>query len=110
MKDNGAPGPSLEGAAAALRSGAVVAIPTDTVYGLAVDPTRPGATEALFTLKDRPESLDLPVLVASIGQADALAGPAGLSDNARRLAQRFWPGALTIVVPRHARMVPPQLK
>jgi L-threonylcarbamoyladenylate synthase len=84
----------------ALRSGAVVAIPTDTVYGLAVDPTRPGATDALFALKGRPASLDLPVLIGSIEQAEALTGPTGFSALARRLADRFWPGPLTIVVPR----------
>jgi tRNA threonylcarbamoyl adenosine modification protein (Sua5/YciO/YrdC/YwlC family) len=70
------------------------------VYGLAVDPTRPGATDALFSLKLRPDSLDLPVLVASIEKADSLAGPIGLPVSARRLASAFWPGALTIVVPR----------
>jgi L-threonylcarbamoyladenylate synthase len=96
--DRGVPG--FDDAVAALRAGAVVAIPTDTVYGLAVDPTRPGATDALFALKDRPGSLDLPVLIGSLDQADALAGPAGLSPAARRLAQAFWPGALTVVVPR----------
>ena len=92
----------LADAVPALEAGQVVAIPTDTVYGLAVDPTRPGATDALFALKARPATLDLPVLVASIEQADALAGPDGLSPAARRLANAFWPGALTIVVPRRA--------
>ncbi|MDR3647594.1 MAG: L-threonylcarbamoyladenylate synthase [Acidimicrobiales bacterium] len=96
----GVRGPDLGAAAAALEAGAVVAIPTDTVYGLAVDPTRRGATDALFALKSRPETLDLPVLVGSIEQADALAGPAGLSPSARRLALELWPGALTVVVPR----------
>jgi tRNA threonylcarbamoyl adenosine modification protein (Sua5/YciO/YrdC/YwlC family) len=91
---------ALDLALHALRSGAVVAIPTDTVYGLAVDPTRPGAADALFVLKGRPPSLDLPVLVGSMEQAEALAGPAGLSETARILADRFWPGALTMVVPR----------
>ena len=57
------------------RAGAVVAVPTDTVYGLAVDPTCPVATDALFALKARPEALDLPVLVGSFEQAEALAGP-----------------------------------
>lgn len=85
---------------AALRAGAVVGIPTDTVYGLGVDPTIPGATDALFALKARPESLDLPVLVGSIERAEELAGPAGLSGTARNLAELFWPGPLTIVVPR----------
>jgi tRNA threonylcarbamoyl adenosine modification protein (Sua5/YciO/YrdC/YwlC family) len=92
--------PGLDDALTALRSGEVVAVPTDTVYGLAVDPTCLGATDKLFALKARPESLDLPVLVASIEQAEALAGPAGLSPTARRLATVFWPGALTIVVAR----------
>jgi L-threonylcarbamoyladenylate synthase len=85
---------------AALRVGDVVAIPTDTVYGLAVDPSLLGATDALFLLKDRPETLDLPVLVGTMEQAEALAGPSGLPTAARRLAQVFWPGPLTIVVPR----------
>jgi L-threonylcarbamoyladenylate synthase len=92
----------LDPAVAALRSGAVVAVPTDTVYGLAVDPNRRGAIEALFALKARPETLDLPVLVGSFEQADALAGPRGLSAVARRLAEVFWPGALTVVVPRRS--------
>jgi tRNA threonylcarbamoyl adenosine modification protein (Sua5/YciO/YrdC/YwlC family) len=90
----------LDEAVATLESGGVVAIPTDTVYGLAVDPSVPGATDALFALKVRPETLDVPVLVGTIDQAEALAGPAGLPPTARRLARRFWPGALTIVVPR----------
>lgn len=90
----------FDDAVAALRDGTVVAIPTDTVYGLAVDPTIPGATEALFVLKARPEGLDLPVLVGSMEQAEALAGPHGLSATARHLADACWPGALTIVVAR----------
>jgi L-threonylcarbamoyladenylate synthase len=87
-------------AATALMAGAVVAIPTDTVYGLAVDPQRPGATDLVFALKHRPASLELPVLVADLAQADALAGPDGLSTMALRLADRFWPGSLTMVVRR----------
>jgi L-threonylcarbamoyladenylate synthase len=83
-----------------LRAGGVVAIPTDTVYGLAVDPSVSGATDHLFALKARPQALDLPVLVGTIEQAEALAGPAGLPPVARRLAGAFWPGALTIVVSR----------
>ena len=89
-------------AGAALEAGSVVAIPTDTVYGVAVDPERPGATDRLFALKHRPAHLELPVLVADLTQADALAGPHGLSALALRLADRFWPGSLTIVVWRRA--------
>jgi L-threonylcarbamoyladenylate synthase len=84
----------------ALRAGAVVAIPTDTVYGLAVDPRCEGATDRLFALKDRPTTFELPVLVGDVSQAEALSGPDGLPDMARRLVDRFWPGSLTVVVAR----------
>lgn len=82
-----------------LRGGGVVAVPTDTVYGLAVDPRRAGAAEALFALKGRPDRLALPVLVA--GTAEALELTAGHEAAAllARLAAAFWPGRLTIVVP-----------
>lgn len=90
----------LDDAARALRAGAVVGIPTDTVYGLAADPTRPGATAALFAVKGRPSTAELPVLVADVDQADALAGDGGLSGAARALASVLWPGGLTLVVAR----------
>ncbi|HEV8065066.1 MAG TPA: L-threonylcarbamoyladenylate synthase [Acidimicrobiales bacterium] len=89
----------LSEAAAALAAGEVLAIPTDTVYGLAVDPRLPGAIEALFGVKGRPESLALPVLVATVEEAETLGvfGP-----GERALARAFWPGPLTIVVQRAA--------
>ncbi len=90
-------GDDLAQALAALESGGVVAVPTDTVYGLAADPRRPGATDALFSAKGRPETFELPVLVADAAQAESVAE---LSDRARRLAERFWPGPLTVVVRR----------
>ena len=90
----------LDEAAEALRAGAVVAVPTDTVYGLAADPARPGATAAVFALKGRPAGLALPVLVDGVDQAGAVAGPDGLRGPGRVLAEAFWPGALTVVVPR----------
>jgi len=93
--------PDLGPAVCALGRGEVVAIPTDTVYGLAVDPGQAGATDALFALKARPRSLDLPVLVDGEEQAGLLAA-GGLPPPARRLAAAFWPGGLTLVVPRRA--------
>lgn len=93
---------ALDEAEAALKAGKVVAIPTDTVYGLAVDPRRPGSTGLLFALKRRPAALELPVLVSGVAQAEALAGPDGFSPVGRRLAARFWPGSLTIVVERRS--------
>jgi L-threonylcarbamoyladenylate synthase len=97
----GTEGPDeLAAAVDALRAGEVVGIPTDTVYGLAVDPTRRGATEALFALKGRPSESAVAVLVSDVAQAELLAGPHGLPEPARRLAACFWPGALTVVVGR----------
>jgi tRNA threonylcarbamoyl adenosine modification protein (Sua5/YciO/YrdC/YwlC family) len=93
---------SEAGACAALREGRVVAVPTDTVYGLAVDPSLAHATAALFALKGRPETQALPVLVADAGQARALAAPGAWTPALERLAARWWPGALTVVVARRA--------
>ncbi|HEY2430795.1 MAG TPA: L-threonylcarbamoyladenylate synthase [Acidimicrobiales bacterium] len=89
----------LEAAAEALRSGAAVVVPTDTVYGVAVDPTVPGATQRLFDVKGRRRDTPIAVLVADAGQAWSLAARP-VPTVARRLSQRFWPGALTLVVPR----------
>lgn len=82
----------------ALEAGLPVVVPTDTVYGVAVDPARPGATDRLFVIKQRPTEAALPVLAADVGDAFALAGD--LPPSARVLAERFWPGGLTLVVPR----------
>lgn len=90
----------LDAAAAALRSGHPVAIPTDTVYGLAVDPFVPGATNRVFEVKRRPRDVSLPVLVAHRDQVLELA--ASIGAVAERLMDRFWPGALTIVLPTRA--------
>jgi L-threonylcarbamoyladenylate synthase len=89
---------SLRRAAAALADGAVVAVPTDTVYGLAVDPSQPEAVARLFALKGRPDDVPLPVLVAGPEQVALVAGTLGPA--AAELAARFWPGPLTLVVPR----------
>ena len=85
-------------AAAALRDGDVIGIPTDTVYGLAADPWRSGASDRLFLIKGRPRSVELPVLVSGVQQALELC--TGVTDAAQRLMEEFWPGALTIVLPR----------
>ncbi len=89
---------ALREAAAALADGAVVAVPTDTVYGLAVDPTQPDAVERLFTCKGRPSDVPLPILVAGSEQVALVADE--LEVAARILADRYWPGPLTLVVPR----------
>jgi L-threonylcarbamoyladenylate synthase len=83
-------------AVAALQAGEVIAVPTDTVYGLAVLLT-PGGVESLFALKGRPAELALPVIVGSIEQARTVAS--AWPEDAEVLAEQFWPGALTLVVP-----------
>jgi L-threonylcarbamoyladenylate synthase len=88
----------LVAAVEALGKGSVVAVPTDTVYGLAVLPSIPDAVDRLFLLKERPKDVALPMLVASWSDVEAVAGR--LDTAARALAARFWPGRLTLVVPR----------
>ncbi len=89
-------------AVSCLRRGSVVAVPTDTVYGLAASLERPDAVATLFQLKRRPTSVALPVLVGSRDVIDAL----GVSwpEKARQLSDALWPGALTIVVPVDPRL------
>ena len=83
-------------AAELLRAGEVVAFPTDTVYGVGVAASRPDRLGALFDLKRRPLDRRIPMLVAGLDQAEAAGWTA--DDRARLLAERFWPGALTLVL------------
>jgi tRNA threonylcarbamoyl adenosine modification protein (Sua5/YciO/YrdC/YwlC family) len=87
-----------EAAQKALAAGLVVALPTDTVYVLAVDPFVPGAADRLFELAERSREQDLPVLVASVWQALNLA--TAVPAASRRVMDSCWPGALTLVLPR----------
>jgi len=93
----------IEAAARVLGEGGIVGIPTDTVYGVAADPFHSGASDRLFSLKRRPRSFELPVLVADVDQALSLA--VAVPDVARALMRRWWPGALTLVVPRRPDLV-----
>lgn len=81
----------------ALKSGAPIIIPTDTVYGLAADPRVEGATQVVFDLKKRVRDKALPVLGDSI---ESLSEVAVFDQHAEGLAERFWPGPLTLVLPR----------
>lgn len=84
-------------AARALRSGEVIAIPTDTVYGLAAAIDRPDAIERVYTLKGRPTEKAIPVLIADPAHVSRLTPR--MPRMAARLAHAFWPGALTLVLP-----------
>ena len=81
-----------------LRAGGVIAAPTDTLYGLAADVGNEGALERVFDIKGRPAELALPVLVASWEQVEMVAKVE--NGSVRRLAEAFWPGSLTLVLPK----------
>jgi tRNA threonylcarbamoyl adenosine modification protein (Sua5/YciO/YrdC/YwlC family) len=83
-------------AVAAIRSGEVVVIPTDTVYGLAGDPANPEAIERIYAIKERPPHLELNLLASDISQLDGLVE---MDRAARSLAAAFWPGPLSLVCP-----------
>jgi len=88
---------SIETAAQVLREGGLVVFPTDTVYGVGAAVDRPDAVARLYVAKGRPLEKPIPVLIADLEQLERLARE--VTPEARLLAQHFWPGALTIVVP-----------
>ena len=88
-----------------LRDGAVVAFPTDTVYGVGVDPLQPEAVRRLYRIKGRPDNKPIAILVGSIEDVERVAQSP--SEHFSRLADRFWPGGLTLIV--DARDLPPEI-
>jgi tRNA threonylcarbamoyl adenosine modification protein (Sua5/YciO/YrdC/YwlC family) len=80
-----------------LEKGGAVVLPTDTVYGVAVRADLPGAVDALARLKDRAAEQPVAVLVATLAQAEQVGE---VPDWARPLAERHWPGPLTLVLRR----------
>ncbi|HSO06336.1 MAG TPA: L-threonylcarbamoyladenylate synthase [Pelomicrobium sp.] len=96
------PEPDIARAVAILRGGGLVAFPTETVYGLGADAASADAVARIFAAKGRPESH--PVIVHLAAAAQAADWSSGLGTAARTLAERFWPGPLTLIVPRGARV------
>ncbi|MBN1368764.1 MAG: threonylcarbamoyl-AMP synthase [Dehalococcoidaceae bacterium] len=88
----------VEIGAGILKSGGVVAYPTDTVYGLGACYDCIPAIERVYTIKERDPSCALPLIVANISQLETVVSEITLV--ARKLIDAFWPGALTIVLPR----------
>ena len=88
----------LARAAELLDAGQIVAFPTDTVYGVGVAASHPQRVDALFALKARPVDRRIPILVADVAQVVDAGWE--VDERARGLADRFWPGALTLVLPR----------
>jgi L-threonylcarbamoyladenylate synthase len=101
--------PSAKAIAAAvevLRTGGIVAFPTDTLYGLAVDPRRADAVHRLFVLKGRGATVALPLVAAALEQAMRAAT---FTQRERRAAAAFWPGPLSIVAPANSCITPEAL-
>lgn len=91
---------AIEEATTWIRRGGVIAIPTDTFYGLAADPFNVSAVDRVFRVKGRTQERALPLIAADIAQIHAHIGP--LSELGARLADRFWPGPLTLLIPAPA--------
>lgn len=91
---------ALAQAAAVLRAGGLVAFPTDTVYGVGAHALLPDAVARLYTAKVRPEGKAIPLLLADAADIERVS--LDLPPLASRLIAAFWPGALTLVVPRSA--------
>lgn len=90
---------SLEQASRCLRTGGLVAVPTETVYGLAGDATRPETVAAIFAAKGRPS---FNPLISHVADLEAVERHGILNPAARRLAERFWPGPMTLVLSKRA--------
>lgn len=82
--------------ASVVKNGGVVVFPTDTIYGIGCDPYSDSAVERIFAIKGRDEKKPLPVLVCSMKDAEKIVS---LGDTGKALAEKYWPGALTIVAP-----------
>lgn len=82
-----------------LASGKLVAFPTDTVYGVAADPWDEEAVRQLYEVKERPKDLPIPLLLSDAGPLERVAV---LPEGCRVLPERFWPGGLTLVLPKKA--------
>jgi L-threonylcarbamoyladenylate synthase len=92
-----APDPAvIRYAAELIRRGELVAIPTDTFYGIAADPFNLAAVEQIYRVKGRPETRALPILVNTIAQAVSLSRDVPYTFH--KLAAKFWPGPLTLLV------------
>ena len=93
--------PEIRRAAELLRQGRLVAFPTETVYGLGADAWNPAAVKKLYAVKQRPA--DHPVIVHFASADQAFTWAREVPDSARALAQRFWPGPLTLILKRASR-------
>ena len=92
----------IQKAAELLRQGEIVAIPTETVYGIAADATNGTAVKKIFEAKGRPQDNPLIVHIGDLAMAKGLV--AEIPPRAQKLAEAFWPGPMTIIMPRGPRV------
>lgn len=85
-----------------IRDNGLIAFPTDTIYGVAGDPFSPTAIQKIYEAKERPQDRALPVLIGDLRQLDDLVQ--SVSSRTHRIAEAFWPGALTLVLPKSPRI------
>ena len=89
---------AIADAVKALRAGELVVVPTETVYGLAADPAVPGAEDRIYAAKSRDHGKPIPLMISGLKVVTRYGGI--LSPRALRLARAYWPGPLTLVLPR----------
>jgi len=85
-----------------VQAGKLIVFPTDTLYGLACDPSNPAALRSIYAAKSRSTLKALPVLIGALEHLDQLVE--NIPPQAQRLMERFWPGALTLVLPKQANL------
>ncbi len=86
---------SIKLASEYIKNGGIIVYPTDTVYGLGADPYNKDAIEKIFSIKERDKTKPLPLLCSSLKHVNRIVD---INSDAKRLAERFWPGALTIIM------------
>lgn len=91
---------ALEQSVSVLNNGGIIVFPTDTVYGLAAKYNQKEAIQKIYQVKGRDQTKALAVLVANLEQIEIISP--GLSENAKKLVNFFWPGALTVVLEKRA--------
>lgn len=89
---------AISSAQQVLQQDGLIAFPTDTIYGLATSAFNPTGIQKVYAAKQRPEEKALPILIGEFSQLDSLV--LFISEPVRRIAQNFWPGALTLILPK----------
>ncbi len=96
---------AIQRAVEVARAGGIIAFPTDTLFGVAVDGRNPVAVQRVFQVKRRPLDKPLPLLLGDAAGVGQLVEDGYVSAGAKRLIERYWPGALTILLPARQGLV-----